>query len=235
MNKLLALVALTLTAACTASTDPISSTQAAVRSGQFCGGIAAFQCPDGQVCIDDPSDGCDPRRGGADCGGICVRRGPRDCEHGRGTHYVSRDADECAAILFLCEAGYEPFFDECGCGCKPSETCTAEECGPAPLAPNYLCADGTVAGPGDCVRDEHGACGWTYVSCSCSYDGVVYEPGDSFPSSDGCNTCSCSEGGLVACTERACVSDCRATGCRPGEYCTFCWFDYACVPDGAVC
>ncbi|HVH41092.1 MAG TPA: hypothetical protein VM925_02080 [Labilithrix sp.] len=40
---------------------------------QFCGGIAAFQCTDpNEQCIDDPTDDCDPNKGGADCGGICV-------------------------------------------------------------------------------------------------------------------------------------------------------------------
>jgi len=38
----------------------------------FCGGIAGIPCPEGQTCIDDPSDDCDPKHGGADCGGICV-------------------------------------------------------------------------------------------------------------------------------------------------------------------
>ncbi|CAI8888083.1 Kazal-type serine protease inhibitor family protein [Methylocaldum szegediense] len=36
-----------------------------------CGGITGAQCPDGQVCVDDPSDNCDPTQGGADCPGIC--------------------------------------------------------------------------------------------------------------------------------------------------------------------
>jgi hypothetical protein len=40
--------------------------------GKFCGGIAGFQCSPGLECVDDPSDTCDPDRGGADCGGICV-------------------------------------------------------------------------------------------------------------------------------------------------------------------
>jgi len=40
----------------------------------FCGGIANIQCPDGEQCIDDPSDNCDPKNGGADCGGICVAK-----------------------------------------------------------------------------------------------------------------------------------------------------------------
>jgi hypothetical protein len=37
-----------------------------------CGGFAGLRCPDGLVCIDDPSDSCDPTMGGADCAGICV-------------------------------------------------------------------------------------------------------------------------------------------------------------------
>ena len=36
-----------------------------------CGGIAGVQCPEGQKCVDDPSDTCDPTKGGADCSGIC--------------------------------------------------------------------------------------------------------------------------------------------------------------------
>ena len=38
----------------------------------FCGGFGGFPCPKGQTCIDDPSDECDPKNGGADCGGICI-------------------------------------------------------------------------------------------------------------------------------------------------------------------
>ncbi|RXG44879.1 hypothetical protein VDGE_03799 [Verticillium dahliae] len=38
----------------------------------FCGGIGGLPCPEGLVCIDDPRDGCDPKKGGADCGGVCV-------------------------------------------------------------------------------------------------------------------------------------------------------------------
>jgi hypothetical protein len=40
---------------------------------QMCGGIAGFPCPEGKKCVDDPSDNCDPARGGADCAGICVK------------------------------------------------------------------------------------------------------------------------------------------------------------------
>lgn len=40
---------------------------------QMCGGVAGFPCPAGKKCVDDPSDNCDPARGGADCSGICVK------------------------------------------------------------------------------------------------------------------------------------------------------------------
>lgn len=48
------------------------SSASSESSKTFCGGIAGFACPDGQVCVDDPSDSCDPMNGGADCGGMCV-------------------------------------------------------------------------------------------------------------------------------------------------------------------
>lgn len=49
---------------------------------------------------------------------------------------------------------------------------------------------------------------------SCLYGGTNHPIGDTFPSSDGCNSCACTTGG-VACTERACISDAGvpATGC----------------------
>jgi hypothetical protein len=37
-----------------------------------CGGIAGLRCDQGEVCVDDPSDGCDPKSG-ADCIGVCKR------------------------------------------------------------------------------------------------------------------------------------------------------------------
>jgi len=44
---------------------------------QACGGIRGIECPEGQRCVDDPNDRCDPERGGADCPGICEEAGPR--------------------------------------------------------------------------------------------------------------------------------------------------------------
>ena len=61
---------------------------------------------------------------------------------------------------------------------------------------------------GECVdRNTCKAAGGT-----CSYGGQTYRPGDSFPSSDGCNSCGCGEDGGVFCTERACACDYSAPG-----------------------
>lgn len=39
---------------------------------KVCGGIANIPCGPNETCVDDPNDGCDPSKGGADCSGICV-------------------------------------------------------------------------------------------------------------------------------------------------------------------
>jgi hypothetical protein len=46
----------------------------------------------------------------------------------------------------------------------------------------------------------------------CRYDGRNYDVGDSFPDSDGCNTCSCEDDGEVACTLRGCADVCEYNG-----------------------
>jgi hypothetical protein len=115
-----------------------------VTSGHFCGGIAAFACPAGHVCVDDPHDDCDPRNGGADCGGICVVP-PPDCG-APGRDYVSRDLDQCARIRYFCDADREAFSDDCGCGCED----------PAP--PQEPCGNGLCARGETCCNESCGTC-----------------------------------------------------------------------------
>jgi hypothetical protein len=57
---------------------------------------------------------------------------------------------------------------------------------------------------------------------SCLYGGQSHPVGEGFPSTDGCNTCSCEKNGAVACTLKACAPAtgvCRRTGCS-GELCS---------------
>lgn len=60
--------------ACTAAAAGVSiehEGECKKAESQACGGIAGIQCPHGATCVDDPNDDCDPKRGGADCPGIC--------------------------------------------------------------------------------------------------------------------------------------------------------------------
>jgi len=100
--------------------------------GQFCGGFAAIPCPEGLVCVDDPNDSCDPNQGGADCGGICVdpygQKKPKCDDEDPNLSYVSRDPNECPALLFKCPEGSTAFFNDCGCGCQTTtRACNYED------------------------------------------------------------------------------------------------------------
>ena len=71
----------------------------------------------------------------------------------------------------------------------------------------------------------------------CEVDGELYEPGDSFPASDGCNTCTCMNDGTVACTEMACGCAYGGAFYQVGE--TF-WADdgcnkCTCIAGGVAC
>jgi len=48
----------------------------------------------------------------------------------------------------------------------------------------------------------------------CSYGGSVHPAGTTFPATDGCNTCACSETGEVACTKALCPAD-------RGQFCSY--------------
>src|SRR5690606_6658734 len=101
-----------------------------------------------------------------------------------------------------------------------------------------------ILGPVACGANSHGGHDADppgssgAASVSCEYNGNSYEAGASFPSSDGCNTCSCSEGG-VACTLRACAPDETpsdtgvACGARAGDTCSA--NEYCAYEPGAYC
>lgn len=98
----------------------------------FCGGIIGEPCPGAGTCIDDPRDDCDPDRGGADCGGLCV----------------------CQAIA-LCIEGYvwDGSPGVCSCVRAPdtSTPCGANECGPGTYCCNASCGICAPEG-GACIQ-----------------------------------------------------------------------------------
>lgn len=92
----------------------------------------------------------------------------------------------------------------CGDMCAPNGTASGKAA--APVAPGYCNAQL------ECVVDGQ--------DLGCSVDSCT--PGESFPSDDGCNTCTCTDSGKKSdamCTEKACVVDpCEGKQC--GEFCT---------------
>lgn len=126
--------------ACALSEEDTGQAEQGVKQKIFCGGIASIQCPTGLECVDDPNDGCDPLSGGADCGGMCVRPSKKRCEH-KPSEYVAY-GEQCDYIRFFCGPGFEPFFDECGCGCERAEgeACNQTTCGAGEFCCNYSCS-----------------------------------------------------------------------------------------------
>lgn len=61
----------------------------------------------------------------------------------------------------------------------------------------------------------------------CRLEGVLQSVGTSFPANDGCNTCSCLEGGQTVCTLRACEAPRAVCGgiagvpCGAGHFCDY--------------
>ena len=48
------------------TTTPVAET------AKSCGGFAGTLCDEGEDCVDDASDDCDPKNGGFDCLGVCA-------------------------------------------------------------------------------------------------------------------------------------------------------------------
>jgi hypothetical protein len=72
-----------------------------------------------------------------------------------------------------------------------------------------------------CVCQENGQWACSAATCAvpdgggspdgqstvrCVYQGTTHSPGDDFPSADGCNGCTCTSSGEVACTAIACLA-----------------------------
>lgn len=122
------------------------------EQGNFCGGIANIKCPEGYQCVDDPTDNCDPKSGGADCDGICIP--VVDCDQ-PDREYISNDPDECKSVMILCDSGMKGFADECGCGCEPLVAAQPVACG------NAVCGTGKY-----CCNASCGTCAFVGEACS---------------------------------------------------------------------
>jgi hypothetical protein len=136
-----------------------------------CAGFAGVPCNGAAECVDDPSDDCDPKNGGADCGGLCECNVEGLCAEG---HHWNSSPEVCDCVPDAA--------DGVACGnntCAKGEVCCNESCGictePDGFCTEQLCDDsdpgdkkygpvcGGIAGfgcpgAGDCVDDPRDDC-----------------------------------------------------------------------------
>lgn len=113
-----------------------------------------------------------------------------------------------------------------GVSCGDGYYCDVAELPGTPTV--YPCpGEGT---PGSCVvspnyPSDPSSCS-PVESSVCGCDGVTYD-----------SDCDAFAHGTDIRTYGACAStdDCTVTGCDPGDYCSFCFAGYACIPEGAIC
>nr|QXO74904.1 hic15 [Sinohyriopsis cumingii] len=114
--------------------------------------------------------------------------------------------DDCAESQKCCSNG-------CGHTCQDPTTVTSSislKPGTCPRISGFgtcveMCSsDSDCLGQKKCCSNGCGHTCQTPTGLRCTYNGVTYHTGDSFKSSDGCNTCRCNNG-LVLCTLMACL------------------------------
>lgn len=198
-----------------------------------CGGIAARECPGLGQCVDDPTDSCNPRRGGADCGGVCECTGRAKC--GAGQKFDSSpqvctcvggddagssgggDGVTCGSVT--CAAGDECCNASCGICVPPGGACTTQLCPPDD--------------PGDPDPTDSPFCGG-FAGLPCPGAGeCVDDPSDDCdPNNGGADCggiCKCMSGATVLCAQGtewnadpnvcACVPPGGGSGGTLGEKC----------------
>ena len=126
--------------------------------------------------------------------------------------------------------------------------CGGHTLNPHQCPPRYVCEGKQMAydAPGSCTKRCGGIAGF---QCD-SGDICVDDPNDDCDPNNGgadcmgvcrdsiCSglTAKCAAGYKWSQYDCTCVADdCRANGCGDGQWCSYCWGSFQCIPDGALC
>jgi len=176
--------------------------------GPSCGGLAGRRCSGSVVCVDDPSDRCDPSQGGRDCSGSCAC--PRVSPCVPGTQW-DPSPTVCACVADPCFTVLCPI----GTYCESKDGTARCEPGIHPCA-TVLCGPDTRC----VVRDGVGSCEPIGHACAT----VLCPPGKYCVDDRGNATCESETGercGPVPCKEglECCNASCGIC-VTPGGVCT---------------
>jgi hypothetical protein len=189
--------------ACTAKCAAVSiaSEGECAGAGSACvdGGAAGMckmnaDCPRGDVCY-PPTHTCEP-----ECSIACLVYEPVCGADGK-TYGCGKPDAYCHGVEVV-SAGECPEAPSCACTKEYVPVCGSDGQTYA-NACTAKCAGVSIVSEGACPGSGAG---------DCTYDGKPYKVGEAFPSTDGCNSCSCTEKGQVACTTKLCVCDYAAPG-----------------------
>jgi hypothetical protein len=184
-------------------TGDARATDAATSDGGICryGGVGYVE---GQrFAADDGCNSCVCTSEGVEC--TLLECSPRTCAYGGRTYAFGSTF---------------PATDGCNsCSCHDGNVaCTEKACSMGCLVDGVIYEAGKeIPMSSKGVACYCGMLGEVICQKSCTYGNGLYRSGQSFPSSDGCNSCTCSDG-EVSCTAAACVT-CMHNGKlhRPGE------------------
>jgi len=136
------------------------------------------------------------------------------CPHGRGVSYVSRDADRCSVIRFICDPGEVAFSNDCGCGCiDPLAGPTLNNCNQ--VERNYdreldrIQACNTAADCGQVLTGTSCGCTRNLVARNdantARFDAIVDRAGDLGCDLGLISTCDCPAADGFACVDNTCT------------------------------
>lgn len=137
------------------------------------------------------------------------------CSNGQVACTLRACLKSCGGIAGIsCGSGEYCDYTGANCGaadqmgvCKPRPGACTTEYNPVCGCDNKIYGNACTAASAGVSVQHTGVCKWS----GCTYNGQSYKEGDSFPSTDGCNTCYCSNGG-VSCTKIACPATCNYNG-----------------------